>query len=452
MLKKLVDFLRPAPLPENGTEEAGSDLPTDTRGPARLGFWVLGVGFGGFLLWAALAPLNEGVPTHGMVTVDTKRKAVQHISGGIIKAVHVREGQFVKAGDPLLDIDEAVTQANYESVRQRYLTLRAMESRLLAEREGAASITFDPELTASDDPQVKAALASEEKLFTARRAALRAEQSSLDESIQGYEAAIRGNEGMLASRKQQQEFYQDELKGLRELAAEGYVPRKDLLAMERMAMENLGSISDLQGVIERSRRMVTETKLRKQQRQQEYNKEIEAQLSEVRGQAQAEGEKYAAVSDELARTVIRAPADGQVIGFEAQTVGGVISPGQRLMDIVPQNEALVLETRVPPHLIDRVQLGQETDVRFSGFAHSPQLVVPGVVNSLSSDLLTDPQTGEKYYLSRVSVTDEGMKILGQRQMQAGMPAEVIIITGERSLLVYLLRPLIKRLAVSMKEE
>src|SRR5574344_658442 len=99
MLKKLVDLLRPAPLPENGTEEAGSDLPTDTRGPARLGFWVLGVGFGGFLLWAALAPLNEGVPTHGMVTVDTKRKAVQHISGGIIKAVHVREGQFVKAGD-----------------------------------------------------------------------------------------------------------------------------------------------------------------------------------------------------------------------------------------------------------------------------------------------------------------------------------------------------------------
>lgn len=452
MLNKLVDLLRPTPFPETGATEATTDLPTDTRAPARLGFWVLGVGFGGFLLWAALAPLNEGVPTHGLVTVDTKRKAVQHISGGIIKVVHVKEGQFVKEGDALLEIDEAVTQANYESVRQRYLTLRAMESRLLAEREGGAQITFAPELIASEDAQVKAALANEEKLFNARRGALRAEQTSLEEGIQGYEAAIRGNEGMLASRKQQQAYYQDELKGLRELAAEGYVPRKDLLAMERMAMENMGSISDLQGSMERLRRMVTETRSRKLQRQQEYNKEVEALLSEVRGQTQAEGEKYTAVRAELARTVIRAPADGQVIGFETQTVGGVISPGQRLMDIIPQNEALVLETRVPPHLIDRVHLGQKTDVRFSGFAHSPQLVVSGIVNTVSSDLLSDPHTGEKYYLARVSVTAEGMKILGQRQMQPGMPAEVIIITGERSLLVYLLRPLTKRLAVSMKEE
>jgi len=452
MLGKLVALLRPAPVPEPSEADNVHDLPMDTRGPARLGFWVLGVGFGGFLLWAAFAPLNEGVPTQGMVVVDTKRKAVQHMSGGIIKAVHVREGQWVKQGEPLLEIDEAATQAGYESVRQRYLTLQAMESRLLAERDAAENVTFPDELLSSDDPQVKAALANEEKLFVARRGALQSELASLDESIQGYEASIRGNEGLLKSRRQQQSYYEDELEGLRELAAEGYVPRKELLAMERLAVENMGSIADLLGSIERSQSLVAETRLRKQLRQQEYSKEVESQLTDVRGQVLAERDKFVAARDELARTIIRSPAEGQVVGFEAQTVGGVITPGQHVMDIIPQHEALVLETRVPPHLIDRVHEGRETDVRFSGFAHSPQLVVPGLVNTLSSDLLTDPQTGEKYYLARVTVTDEGMNILGDRQMQAGMPAEVIIITGERSLLVYLTRPLVKRLAVSMKEE
>lgn len=425
----------------------------DTSHPARVGLWVLGVGFGGFLLWAALAPLDEGVPTEGMVTIDTKRKAVQHLSGGIIKAVHVKEGQFVKAGAPLLEIDEAATQANYESVRQRYLTLLSMEGRLIAEQSGADKISFHPDLLAAkEDPRVEVALANQESLFMARRSALRAELQSIDESIMGHEAAMRGYEGMLEGRKAQQGFIQEEMAGLRDLVAEGYAPRNNLLALERTAAETAGSIADLVGNIERSRRAISELRLRKIQRQQEYRKEVDGQLAEVRGQVQAEAEKFVAVREELARTILRAPAEGQVVGLVAQTVGGVITPGQKVMDIVPQDEALLLETKVPPHLIDRVQPGRETDVRFSAFSHSPQLVVPGKVESISGDLLTDQQTGLTYYLARVSITPEGMKILGDRQMQAGMPAEVIIITGERSLLTYLLRPLLKRIAVSMKEE
>ena len=453
-IRDLFSFLVPRRPDPDAMQKAGEDaLPMDTSHPARVGLWVLGVGFGGFLLWAALAPLDEGVPTQGMVTIDTKRKAVQHLSGGIVKAVHVKEGQFVKAGAALLEIDEGATQANYESVRQRYLTLLAMEGRLLAEQAGEERVTFHPELLGGkDDPRVAAALANQESLFMARRNALKAELQSIDESIQGHEAAARGYQGMLEGRKAQQGFIKEELAGLRDLVAEGYAPRNNLLALERTAAETAGSIADLIGNIERSRRAISELKLRKVQRQQEYRKEVDGQLAEVRSQVQAEAEKFAAVRDELARTVIRAPVEGQVVGLVAQTVGGVITPGQKVMDIVPVDEALLLETRVPPHLVDRVQPGRETDVRFSAFSHSPQLVVPGKVESVSGDLLTDQQTGMSYYLARVSITPEGMKILGDRQMQAGMPAEVIVITGERSLLTYLLRPLLSRIAVSMKEE
>ncbi|MDR0672211.1 MAG: HlyD family type I secretion periplasmic adaptor subunit [Zoogloeaceae bacterium] len=458
-MRSIVNFManrlkpRPSAVPESVGAEGERDLPTDTRAPARLGFWVLGVGFGGFLLWAAFAPLNEGVPTNGVVAIDTKRKAVQHLSGGIVKAVHVREGQFVKYGDPLLEIDAAATQANFESARLRYYTMRAMENRLIAEQD-QEKIRFHPDLLRAkdEDPMVADMLRNQEELFASRRMALEAEISAMEESIHGYAASIEGYRGLLESRRAQLDLLREESSGMRDLVAEGYAPRNNLLALERTTAETLGAIADLQGNIERSRRASTEMRLRIQQRKQEFRKDTDTQLADVRSQVQAEKERFEALRDDLQRTVIRAPAEGQVVGLVVQTVSGVITPGQKVMDIVPQGEPLLLETQVPPHLIDRVWTGREADVRFSAFAHSPQLVVPGKVESVSGDLLYDPNTGAAYYLARVSVTEEGMKILGSRHMQAGMPAEVIIITGERSMLTYLLRPLLKRIAVSMKEE
>jgi len=455
MLTAFIEWLKPAPvaLSEAEQSEETASASTDTKSPARLGFWVLGVGFGGFLLWAVLAPLNEGVPTAGMVTIETKRKSVQHLTGGIVKAVHVKEGQFVKKDDPLLLIDDAVTQANLESARLRYYTLRATEARLIAEQQSLQTLSFHPDLLrVKEDALVATLLQNQETLFAARKSALKAEIQAMEESVLGHAASIKGYKGLLNARQEQLKLLQEESKGLRELVAEGYAPRNNLLALERSTAETLGSMADLQGNLERAMRAMTETKLRILQREQEYLKEIEAELSEVRSQVEAEGERFKALQDEWKRTIIRAPADGQVVGLTAQTIGGVVSPGQIIMDIVPQNERLLLETQVPPHLIDRVSPGLSADVRFSAFAHSPQLVVPGKVESIAGDLLINEQTGMSYYLARISVTQEGMEILGGRQMQAGMPAEVIIITGERSMLTYLLHPLLKRIAVAMKEE
>lgn len=427
-------------------------LPTDTAQPARLGLWVLGIGFGGFLLWAGLAPLDEGVPTPGMVTIDTKRKAVQHLTGGIVKQVFVKEGQFVKNGDPLISIDDAVTLANYESIRQHYLTVRAMEGRLLAEQGGLRKITFHPDLLkAASDVYLQQTMSNQQQLFQSRRMSLQADMDAIKESIQGQEASIQGSEGMLKARTSQLAFLQEELKGVRDLVKEGYAPRNKQLELERMAAEAMGSIADLQGNILRAQRAISEMKLRAIQRTQEYRKEVDSQLSDVRREVQADADKYRAASQDLERTVLRAPSEGQVVGIAVQTVGAVISPGQRLMDIVPRHEALLLETKISPHFIDRVHPGLETDVRFSAFAHSPSLVVQGKIESISADLLVE-QNGAAYYLARVSITPEGMKELGSRQMMAGMPAEVVIKTGERTVLTYLLHPLLKRMAASMKEE
>jgi len=421
--------------------------------PGRLGLWALAIGFGGFLLWAALAPLDEGVPAAGIVAIDTKRKAVQHLSGGIVKEVLVREGDEVKEGQLLIRLDSAVARANYESVRQRYLGLRAMQGRLLAEQGNLTSISFHADLQAAAlDPLIRQQMQNQEQLFQTRRSLLRSDLQSIEESIQGQEGLLQAYDGMLASRKSQLSLLNEELGNLRGLVKEGYAPRNRQLEMERMVADSSTAIADLVGNTIRGRRAIGELRQRALSRQQEYRKEVETQLAEVSREVLSDNEKLHAVTDDLGRTEIKAPAAGQVVGLAIQTVGGVIAPGQKLKDIVPKDASLLLEAHVPPHLIDRVHSSLPVDVRFSSFAHSPQLVVDGKVASISADLLVEPQTNVSYYLARIQVTPEGMKKLGKRQLQPGMPVEVIFKTGERSMLTYLLHPLTKRLAASMTEE
>ncbi len=419
----------------------------------RIGLWALAIGFGGFLLWAGLAPLDEGVPGQGMVAIDTKRKAVQHLSGGIVKEVLVREGDDVKEGQLLIRLDEAVARANYEAARQRYLGLRAVQGRLLAEQAGAAKISFHPDLeTASSDPLIRQQMLNQEQLFATRKNLLRSDLQSFEESIQGQQGLLQAYSGMLENRRNQLRLINEELGNLRGLVKEGYAPRNRQLEMERMVFDSSTAIADLQGNTVRAQRTIGELRQRGMSRQQDFRREVETQMADVSREVLSEEQKFKAVANDLDRIEIKAPVAGQVVSLAVQTVGGVVQPGQKLMDIVPENEALLLEAHVAPHLIDRVQAGLPVDVRFNSFANSPQLVVVGKVVSVSADLLTEPQSGVPYYLARVQLTPEGTKSLGKRQLHPGMPVEVVFKTGERSLLTYLLHPLIKRVSASMKEE
>ena len=436
------------------SEDATSNASSDTSAVARTGLWVLGLGFGGFLLWAAFAPLDEGVPTQGMVTIDTKRKTVQHLSGGIVKEVLVHEGQQVKEGEPLLRLDAAVARANYESVRQRYLGYRAMQSRLFAEQVGNAAIDFHPDVKAAmNDPLIKQQIVTQQQLIQARRAALAADLQGIEENIQGLKEQLGSYQNILVQRRNQLSLLNEELNNVRGMVKEGYAPRNRQLELERMVAESNAAIADLVGNSLRVNRQVAELGQRSMARKQEYRKEIESQLADITRETQSDAEKFVAVTADLDRMEIKAPANGQVVGLTVQTVGAVLQPGQKLLDVVPDNQSLLLEAHIPPHLIDKVQSGLPADIRFNTFAHSPQLVVEGKILSVSGDLLSDPQAPQfAYYLARVQVTPAGMKTLGQRQMQPGMPVEIVIKTGERSLLTYLIHPLTKRMAASLKEE
>lgn len=425
----------------------------DTGHASRVGLWALGIGFAGFGLWAAFAPLDEGVPGQGVVAIDTKRKVIQHPSGGVIEQVLVKEGDLVKEGQVLMRLDAANTKANFEQIRQRYFVLRAMEGRLVAEQRGAGKILFHADLKAAmGDVLVSQMMLNQEQLFESRRAGLRADLQGMEESIQGQEALIVAYEGVLANRKSQLALVTEELNNTRALVKDGYVPRNRQLELERSMAEVNAALADVQGNTLRSKRAVAEIRQRVVSRQQEFRKDVESQLASVSAEVEGEAKKFRAATADLDRIEIRAPSEGQVVGLLYQSVGGVIGGGQRIMDIVPKGEALLVEARVPPHLIDRVRQGLPVDVRFSSFAHSPQLVVGGNVASVSADLLQDNAATPPYYLARVSVTPEGYKELGSRQLQPGMPVEVVFKTGERSLLTYLMSPLTKRLAASMKEE
>ena len=436
------------------SEDAASNASSDTSAVSRVGLWVLGLGFGGFLLWAAFAPLDEGVPTQGMVTIDTKRKTVQHLSGGIVKEVLVHEGQQVKEGEPLLRLDAGVARANYEAVRQRYLGYRAMQSRLFAEQAENAAIDFHPDVKAAmNDPLIKQQIMTQQQLIQARRAALAADLQGIEESIQGLKEQLGSYQNILVQRRNQLSLLSEELNNTRGMVKEGYAPRNRQLELERMVAESNAAIADLVGNSLRVTRQVAELGQRSMARKQEYRKEIESQLADITRETQSDAEKFVAVSADLDRMEIKSPANGQVVGLTVQTVGAVLQPGQKLLDVVPDNQTLLLEAHIPPHLIDKVQTGLPADIRFSSFAHSPQLVLEGKILSISGDLLSDPQAPQyAYYLARVQVTPAGMKTLGQRQMQPGMPVEIVIKTGERSLLTYLIHPLTKRMAASLKEE
>lgn len=425
------------------------------RSLQRWSTWVLVGGLLGLVAWAALAPLDEGVPTQAMVSIDTKRKTIQHQQGGIIREVLVREGDLVKDGQVLIRLDDGVVRANMEATRQRYLGLRAMESRLLAEQAGRDRITFHPDVLAeASDPLIRRHVEAQQQLLTTRRTALAADLQALQESIRSQETLRQSYEGILDSRQAQRRLVQEQLQNIRDLVKDGYAPRNQQLELERQLADVTAAVTDLNGNIARTRLAVAELRQRAVSREQDYRKETDTQLADVTREVQSDEGRLRALREEVARTEIKSPATGQVVGLTFQTVGGVIPPGQRVMDVVPEKEALLLEARIPPHLINSVEPGLKTDVRFSSFAHSPQLVAEGRIVSVSGDLLSEqtPQGMMSYFLARIELTPDGVKTMGTHQMQPGMPAEVIIKTGERTVLTYMLHPLTRRVASSMKEQ
>jgi len=419
----------------------------------RTTVWLIMVTFMAFVVWSTTAPLDGGVVMTGSVVVAGNRKAVQHPTGGVVQEIRVQEGTVVKQGDIVLKINPLNTEANLTSAELQYINLLATESRLMSERLGA-EIQWRPELNrfSARDPRVAEAKAIQSQLFASRKSELESQQRILREQLSGYEAQSRSLVKVIAEKRSQLSLSAQEAKNIGQLAKEGYVPESQANAALRAQSGLESEMANLQAEVSRNNAAIASTQLQMSQQRSAFMKEVDSQLSEAQKNREAYLSRMQSLTFDRSLTEVRAPAKGAVVGLKVNTVGGVITSGQVLMEIVPEETRLIVEAQVPITSIDKVSKGLETDLRFSAFNQRTTPVVPGVVKLVGADKLTAPNGGNEYYLAQVEVTAEGLKLLEKHRIQPGMPVEVIVKTGERSFMTYLLKPLTDRLARSFKED
>ncbi len=444
---------KPAATDVASRDVAPLEVKTDARSHTRLGWWIVIAGVGGFLLWASFAPLDKGVPLSGTVTVATNKKAVQHLTGGTVEAILVKEGDLVKAGDVLVRMNAVQAKANAEIARVQYFSARTAEARLIAERDGKKSIVFPPELEdVKNDPRVANNIHLQLQLFNSRQSAIQSELSALNENIAGLVQQNKGLEESRDGKKLQLQFLKEQLDGMRDLAKEGYVARNRLLELERTYAQLSTAISEDISNIGRGQSQISEFRLRRLQRQQEYQKEVRTQLSDTQKEADALANRLTGLDYDLDNVLVKAPVDGTVVAMSVFTHGGVIAPGFRMMDIVPSDDPLIVDGQLPVHLIDKVHPNLKVELMFTAFNQNQTPHVPGIVTQVSADRLIEEKSGQPYYNLKAKVAPEGMKMIANLQIRPGMPVELFIKTGERTMMNYLFKPLFDRLTMSMTEE
>lgn len=428
-----------------------ADLPISDRKTRRLGFGIVFVTFGLFGTWAAFAPLDGAVYAPGVVTVQTYRKTVQHLEGGIVKDVLAHDGDIVKKGDPLIILDDAQLRSEYEMTRNQLIAAKAMEARLIAERDNKSVITFD-QMYEPESPRGIEARAGETEVFNARRGARLGQIAVLQERIGQLNQQIKGTDTIIGTKQNLEQSYTGEIGDLNELLAQGFVDKQRMLEQQRKLDMLKSEVADHRSTITKTRLQINETQLQILQVNKDFNSDVVKQLSEIQTKAYDLQERTAALEDRLSRIIIRAPDDGMVIGMTVHTVGGVVRQATPLLDIVPSVSELIVEAQVAPQDINRIAIGKLADIRFSAFNSATTPVIEGSVTSISADRLTNEKTGQPYYLARVSVTEAGLKKLADRKLLAGMPADVLINTGERTMLQYLMQPAHNAISQSMIEE
>ncbi|EGH31188.1 hemolysin secretion protein D [Pseudomonas syringae pv. syringae] len=426
------------------------DMPTSDRGVRRIGVAIVLVTFGLFGTWAALAPLGNAVYGSGVVMVQSYRKTVQHLEGGIVKELLVRDGDTVQKGDPLIVLDDSQLRSQYESTRNQLISTQAREARLRAERDELPSI---PPLTISgtDSVRAKEAIAGEQQVFSTRKNSRLTEISVQRERIGQLKQQISGLRDMIRTKISLEKSYSSEITELKDLLSHGFVDKQRLLEQERKLDMLKSEVADHESTITKTQLQISETELQIIQLNKNFSSDVAKELSDVQAKVFDLQETATALQDRLSRVVIRAPEDGMVLDMKVHTVGGVVSAGTPLLDIVPESSELVVEAHVAINDIDRISIGKLTDVHFSAFNSATTPVIEGEVTRISADRLKD-DAGEPYYLVRVKLTEKGMKRLGDRKLQPGMPAEVLINAGERTMLQYLLKPASNVFIKSMIEE
>jgi epimerase transport system membrane fusion protein len=428
----------------------------DDRPIRNLGYLIVILVFVFFGGWSFLAPLGSAALAPGSVTVEMYRKTVQHLEGGIVKAIHVRDGDTISKGQVLIELEDTSSRAQLETLRGQLYSALAREARLIAERDGKSTVTYPGDLinAGSTDPRAQENIRVQNQSFSVRKRSRAGEIGILKEQRQQLQAKIEGIKAQRTSRSNLSDSLNKELLDFRAMLKEGYVEKQKVSELERRLAQSEGDRGDFIANISSAQTQISEIELKILQIDKDFQREVIEELSKVQSDLSELHEKTQWLDDTVTRTVITAPESGMVLGLTVHTLGAVIAPGGRLLDIVPQQEKLIIEAQVSPGDIDKVHSGQICEIRFSAFKAAKTPKVSGRLTTLSADRLTDEQNRTGYYLARVEVDKDGLEELHQRGLilLPGMPAEVLINTGDRTFFQYLIQPLSNIFARSLIED
>ncbi|MEK0084016.1 HlyD family type I secretion periplasmic adaptor subunit [Benzoatithermus flavus] len=425
-----------------GTCRLAAGLRAATRRQHLAGWLVVLLFFGGGGTWAWLAPLASAAVAPGVVGPEGKRKTIQHLEGGIVRAIHVREGGAVRAGDPLVTLEDIRARAEHGVLKGQYLALLATVARLEAEQGDAERPVFPAALEVeAADPEVARIVATQRELFAAHHAVRAGRRWITNQRIAQLEAENASLEKQIAAQGTQLELIATEIESVQALLAKGLERRPRLLALQRSKAGIEGEQAGLRGRIAANLETIGQARLENLTAEQEDRRQVNADLDDARKRLDEIRNRLPSSEDALARTVVRAPVDGRVVDLKTTTVGGVLKPGEPILDLVPSQAELLIAAKLDPRDIKDVRRGLPARVVLTAYPQRNLPIVHGTVREVSADRLTDQRTGKPYFEAQVQVDRAELAALdGEVALLSGMPAEVMILTGERTLLDYLLRP------------
>lgn len=457
------------PQPQNWREKAMAFLQRIFETPPKIeeneavdplkdrALWIGGAVVSGgllvFILWGSLAPLAQGVVATGVVEVAGENKVVQHLEGGIVKDMLVREGDRVAAGDLLLVLEDTKPRAEQDLLEARYYGALAEIDRLGAELYGREAIQFSREFEPlRGDARIEEIIQAETDLFVERRAQHAGEIEILNSRVEQLGEQVRGLEARREASEQEQALLEQEVATLEDLV-EKQLETDALLTQQRLSLaQTRGQVGQIGAEIAEAQLAVGETRQQIIQIKSDYRTELSADLTEARNLYFETGDRLFAVRDQVARTRITSPQEGKVINMQVHTVGGVVPAGQPIMNIVPEDDTLIVEAQVRPTDVDNVQVGQEARLRITPFKQRATPELKGEVILVSADIFEDERAQLQYYIARIAIPEEELAKLGEKDIRPGFPVEVTFSGSERTLVQYLAEPISDAIRRGMKEE